>query len=49
MDPPVRHQHRMVQGSESRTDILADVLTSLAEHGVALPTPLDRVTRNSRP
>jgi hypothetical protein len=39
----------MVQGSESRTDILDDVLTSLAEHGVALPTPLDRVTRNSRP
>jgi hypothetical protein len=35
--------------AESRTDILDDVLTSLAAHGVALPAPLDRVTRNSRP
>jgi hypothetical protein len=35
--------------SESRTDILNDVLTTLAEHDVVLPTPLDRVSRDSRP
>lgn len=31
--------------SASRADVLNDVLTTLAEHGPILPTPLDRVTR----
>jgi AcrR family transcriptional regulator len=31
--------------SESRTDVLNDVLAPLAEQGVILPTPLDGVTR----
>jgi len=35
--------------SESRTDILNDVLTALADQGVVLPTPLDRVTSAPRP
>jgi AcrR family transcriptional regulator len=35
--------------SKSRADILNDVLTSLADQGVVLPTPLDRVSRDSRP
>ena len=33
----------------SRADILNDVLTSLADQGVVLPTPLDRVTSAPRP
>jgi AcrR family transcriptional regulator len=35
--------------SVSRTDILDDVLTSLAGHGVVLPTPLHGVTSAPRP
>lgn len=35
--------------SESRADILDGVLRSLEGHGVVIPTPIDRVSRDSRP
>jgi AcrR family transcriptional regulator len=35
--------------SVSRADVLNDVLTALAEQGPILPTPLARVSRDSRP